>query len=184
MVLVPQTGVVVWLTGLSASGKSTIAEAVAVELARKQIPAVILDGDAIRTTLSSDLGYSKEDRHENVRRVGSVAELLSSQGLVTIVAMISPYRAARDRVRARVSHFVEVFVNAPLGVCEQRDPKGYYRRARSGDVQSFTGVSDDYEPPLAPEVECRTDRERLDTCVQKVVRAIDLRIKSAWTQAS
>ena len=170
--LPPRQGTVVWLTGLSGAGKSTIASAAAAALALRGVPAEILDGDLLRNSLSKDLGFSKADRDENVARVGFVADLLSRQGVIVLVALVSPYAEARNAVRARVTRFIEVYVNAPLTVCEQRDPKGLYRLARRGELPAFTGVSDPYEPPAAPEVECHTDRESLEESVGKVLAAV------------
>ena len=163
---------VVWLTGLSGAGKSTIASAVAAELQLRGVPVQILDGDIVRLNLSRGLGFSREDRDENVRRVGFVADLLSRHGVVVLVALVSPYRAARDAVRNLGARFVEVFVNAPVDECERRDPKGLYGKARRGELPNFTGISDPYEAPGAPEVECRTDRESLDESARKVLLAI------------
>jgi adenylylsulfate kinase len=174
-------GAVVWLTGLSGAGKTTIARAAAAALLGKCIDAEVLDGDAIRETLSRGLGYSKSDRDENVHRAGYVAGLLAGHGVVVLVALISPYRATRNEVRAKVEAagipFLEVFVNAPLDVCEERDPKGLYGKARRGEIASFTGVEDPYEPPLSPEVECFTSSESVEESVQSVVRSLQLKIK-------
>jgi adenylylsulfate kinase len=169
-------GAVVWLTGLSGAGKSTIARAVEAELLARNVRAEVLDGDAIREKFSRGLGYSKQDRDENVRRAGYVAGLLARHGVVVLVALISPYRAARNQVREDMQsagiRFVEVFVNAPLEVCEGRDPKGLYEKARRGAIPAFTGLEDPYEPPATPEVECRTDRENVETCVQNVLSTL------------
>jgi adenylylsulfate kinase len=167
-------GFVVWLTGLSGSGKSTIARAVAAELAKKGVPVEVLDGDIIREKFSRGLGFSKRDRDENVRRAGYVAHLLARHGVVVVVALISPYRALRDEVRGGMNGipFIEVYVNAPLDVCEGRDPKGLYQKARRGEILSFTGVDDPYEPPLSPEVECRTDQESLEASAKRVLIAL------------
>lgn len=146
-------GLVVWLTGLSGAGKSTIAEAVEARLSGLGIHSYRLDGDELRTGLSSDLGFSADDRRENVRRVGEVARLMADAGLVVLVALISPYRADRDSVRERVGDpFVEVFVDTALEVCEARDPKGLYLRARQGLIPDFTGISAPYEAPLRPDL--------------------------------
>lgn len=166
----------VWLTGLSSAGKSTIAEAVCDELRARGLPVEFLDGDVVRQNLSHGLGFSKEDRDENIRRIGFVAEFLSRHGVIVVVAAISPYRAVRDEIRAGIGTFVEVWVNAPLAVVEERDRKGIYRRCRSGELHGVTGLDDPYEPPLAPEVECHTDREILEESVVKVLRAIDARL--------
>ena len=149
-------GATVWLTGLSGSGKSTVA----VELERRLViagrPAYILDGDNLRHGLNADLGFSDEDRAENVRRVGEVARLLADAGVVALVPVISPFRAGRDAVRSKHEEtgvpFVEVFVDTPLEVCEQRDPKGLYEKARAGELRGFTGIDSPYEPPMSPEV--------------------------------
>jgi adenylyl-sulfate kinase len=148
-----QRGAVIWLTGLSAAGKSTIAQLVQRQLFAAGHLAVVLDGDRIRGGLCEDLGFSPEDRQENVRRVAHVAQLFADFGLIAIVALISPYR--EDRACARkicARRFLEVFVETSIETCEQRDPKGLYRRARSGDLLEFTGVSAPYEPPLEPEL--------------------------------
>jgi bifunctional enzyme CysN/CysC len=163
----------VWFTGLSASGKSTISRAVYERLAARGCRLELLDGDTVRKHLSKGLGFSREDRDENIRRIGFVAGLLTRNGVIALVAAISPYRAVREEVRAAIGPFVEVYVNAPLEVCEARDPKGLYRKARAGALPAFTGVDDPYEPPLDPEAECRTDRESVDVCVAKVLAAID-----------
>jgi adenylylsulfate kinase len=131
-----------------------------------------LDGDIFRKHLSRELGFSKSERDENIRRIGFVAQLLTRHGVIALVSAISPYRAIREEIRANIGSFLEVFVNAPLQVCEQRDPKGLYKRARAGEFRGFTGVDDPYEPPLSPDVECRTDLESVKESVDKVVAAI------------
>jgi bifunctional enzyme CysN/CysC len=150
------SGATVWFTGLSGSGKSTIANAVAERLLEIGRPAYVLDGDNLRHGLNADLGFSAADRAENVRRVGEVARLMADAGLVVLVPVISPYRADRDRVRtahdAAGLRFVEIFVDTPLELCEQRDPKGLYAKARAGEVTGMTGIDDPYEPPLTPEL--------------------------------
>jgi bifunctional enzyme CysN/CysC len=150
------SGATVWLTGLSGSGKSTIANAVAEQLLVRGRPAYVLDGDNLRHGLNADLGFSAAHRAENVRRVGEVARLIADAGLVALVPVISPYRADRDRVRHAHEvaglQFVEVFVDTPIDVCEQRDPKGLYRKARAGELTGLTGIDDPYEPPLRPEI--------------------------------
>lgn len=166
-------GPVIWFTGLSSAGKSTIAKAVCGHLLASGARVELLDGDEIRTNLCRGLGFSREDRDENVRRIGYVASLLARHGVIVLVAAIAPYREAREQVRGLCGRFVEVYVNAPLSVCECRDVKGLYRKARSGEVPHFTGVTDPYEAPLQPDVECRTGVEDLDTCVRKVLAAIE-----------
>src|SRR4029077_13419593 len=143
-----EQGVTVWFTGLSGAGKSTISTALAEELRRRGRPVEILDGDVVRENLSKGLGFSREDRDTNIRRIGFVAELLTRHGVVVLVAAISPYRETRDEVRARIGHFVEVHVDCPLDELVQRDVKGLYKRALAGEIDNFTGVSDPYEPPL------------------------------------
>jgi bifunctional enzyme CysN/CysC len=169
----PHRGLTVWFTGLSASGKTTLCRAVHERLAARGCRLELLDGDTVRKHLSKGLGFSREDRNENIRRIGFVAGLLTRNGVIALAAAISPYRAVRDEVRASIGDFVEVYVNAPLEVCESRDPKGLYRKARAGQLPAFTGIDDPYEPPFDPEVECRTDRETLEECIAKVLAAID-----------
>ncbi|HLJ91487.1 MAG TPA: adenylyl-sulfate kinase [Candidatus Angelobacter sp.] len=165
-------GLTVWITGLSGAGKTTICEAVHTELLARGHRVEMLDGDVIRKHLSRELGFSKVERDENIRRIGFVANLLTRNGVVALVSAISPYRAVRDEIRQEISGFLEVFVNAPLNVCERRDPKGLYKRARSGEFRGFTGIDDPYEPPLSPDVECKTDSETVKESVDKVVAAI------------
>lgn len=149
-------GAVVWLTGLSGSGKSTVAVEVERALLAAGQPAVLLDGDNLRHGLNGDLGFSDGDRTENVRRVGEVAILFAEAGVVALVPLISPFRSGRDAVRAKVTEralpFVEVFVDTPIDECERRDPKGLYAKARAGEIPEFTGISSPYEAPLHPEV--------------------------------
>ncbi len=168
-------GFTIWLTGLSGAGKSTIAEELVRRLARLGIRAELLDGDVVRQHLSKGLGFSKEDRDTNIRRIAFVADLVSRNGGVCITAAISPYRAIRDEARAQIANFVEVYANAPLEVCEQRDVKGLYRKARAGELKGFTGIDDPYEEPLQPEVECRTDLETLEESVGKVLAHLESR---------
>jgi bifunctional enzyme CysN/CysC len=164
-------GVTVWLTGLSGAGKSTIAAAAVDALRAHGVSASILDGDVLRGGL-----FSAEDRAEAVRRAGEAAILLASSGVTAVAALISPYRADRDRVRARHAEagvaFIEVFVDAPLEVAERRDPKGLYAKARAGHIPAFTGISDPYEPPLAAELRLATAEMRKEDCVDAVVAAV------------
>jgi adenylylsulfate kinase len=166
------TGGIIWLTGLSGAGKTTIAQALSATLQSQGRRVELLDGDVIRTHLSKGLGFSKEDRDTNVRRVGFVCHLLARNGVVAIAALISPYRAVRQEVRDLGSPFVEVYVQAPLAVCEQRDVKGLYQKARAGLIQGFTGIDDPYEPPLHPEVICHTDRETVTESVAKILAVL------------
>jgi adenylyl-sulfate kinase len=153
------TGFTLWFTGLPCSGKSTLALLVAAELERRGRGVEILDGDLVRTHLTKGLGFSKEDRDENIRRIGFVCGLLSKHGAVAIAAAISPYRAVRDEVRSSIANFVEVYVNTPLEVCIQRDVKGMYKKALAGEMKNFTGVDDPYEAPLQPEIIIETEKE-------------------------
>jgi bifunctional enzyme CysN/CysC len=162
-------GLVVWLTGLSSAGKTTLGEELFDRLRATGRKVEMLDGDIVRQRLCKGLGFSKQDRDENIRRVGFVAELLAKHGVIVIVSAISPYRAIREEVRSRIPGFIEVYVNAPLDVCEHRDVKGLYRKARAGELRGFTGIDDPYEPPLQPEVECRTDLETVEESVQKIM---------------
>lgn len=162
-------GVTVWFTGLSGAGKTTISKQVAEELRSLGYKLEVLDGDIVRTNLTKGLGFSKEDRDENIRRIGFVSHLLTRNGVIVIVSAISPYRGIRQEVRDRIGNFIEVYVNAPLEVCEDRDVKGLYKRARAGEIKQFTGIDDPYESPLDPEIECRTDKEQLEESVKKVL---------------
>ncbi|HVT47399.1 MAG TPA: adenylyl-sulfate kinase [Vicinamibacterales bacterium] len=161
----------IWLTGLSGAGKTTLACALHAALVARGRSACVLDGDALRCGLCQDLGFSEADRAENVRRVGEVARLLVDAGVTAIVALISPRRADRDRVRGlfTAGQFVEVFVAAPLSICEARDVKGLYARARRGELAEFTGISAPYEPPLAPEIRLCTDAVGVEACVDLVL---------------
>lgn len=168
-----QRGVTVWFTGLPAAGKTTISQGVERELRARGYSVELLDGDIIRQHLTKGLGYSKEDRDENIRRIGFVAQLLTRNGVIVLVAVISPYREIREEVKKRIRDFIEVYVNAPLEVCEQRDPKGLYKKARAGEIRNFTGIDDPYEPPLHPDVECRTAEETVEDCIQKVLQYME-----------
>ncbi|AUC61633.1 adenylsulfate kinase CysC [Cyanobacterium sp. HL-69] len=165
-------GVTVWFTGLSGAGKTTISQVVAQKLKDAGYKLEVLDGDIVRTNLTKGLGFSKEDRDENIRRIGFVSNLLTRNGVIVIVSAISPYRELREEVKGKIGNFVEVFVNAPLATCEERDVKGLYKKARSGEIKMFTGISDPYEAPLNPEIECRTDLEELDESVNKVLQGL------------
>jgi adenylylsulfate kinase len=164
-------GVIIWFTGLSSSGKSTLANAVESILFERGHFSFVLDGDNVRHGLNRDLGFSPEDRTENIRRIGEVARLLASAGVIVSTAFISPYRADRDNVRAICSEgeFIEVFVDCPLDVCEKRDPKGLYKKARAGEIPDFTGISAPYEAPLTPELDIRTDQGTIEECAEQVV---------------
>ncbi|NET34338.1 MAG: adenylyl-sulfate kinase [Cyanothece sp. SIO1E1] len=170
-----QRGVTIWFTGLSGSGKTTITQALAQELRTRECNIEILDGDIVRTNLTKGLGFSKEDRDENIRRIGFVSHLLTRNGVIVLVSAISPYRNIREEVRERIGDFMEIYVSAPVEVCEQRDVKGLYKRARAGEIKNFTGVSDPYEPPLNPEVNCKTHEETLEESVGKVIAELEQR---------
>lgn len=163
--------VVLWFTGLSGSGKSTLAHAVEERLHALGCRTFVLDGDNIRHGLCGDLGFSDEDRVENIRRIGEVAKLFVEAGVIALTAFISPFRSDRDRVRGLVLHgdFIEIFCDAPLEVCEQRDIKGLYKKARAGEIKAFTGISSPYEPPLNPELVVDTGRLPLDQCAEMVI---------------
>jgi adenylylsulfate kinase len=166
-------GYVLWFTGLSGSGKSTIADIVADEIRRRGNPIEILDGDVVRTNLSKGLGFSKEDRDTNIRRIGFVAGLLSRHGVGVITAAISPYKAIRDEVRASTVNFTEAFVDAPLDTCIERDVKGLYKKALAGEIPEFTGVSDPYEPPDNPELHLKTAEETPEESARAVLEHLE-----------
>jgi sulfate adenylyltransferase/3'-phosphoadenosine 5'-phosphosulfate synthase len=166
-------GFIIWLTGLSGAGKSTIAERVRVELGQRGRPAEVLDGDEIRTHLSKGLGFSREDRDTNIARIGYVARLVARNGGIAITAAISPYGAARDEVRAQAGGFLEVYVRCSLDALIRRDVKGLYQRALAGEIDHFTGISDPYEPPLRPEVVVDTDQEGVQESVDKIISALE-----------
>lgn len=167
-----QQGFTVWFTGLPSSGKSTLATRLADELANQGLLTEVLDGDEVRQRLTKDLGYSKEDRDENIRRIGYVAKLLSRNGVVAIAAAISPYQDIREEVRHEIGRFVEVYVKCDVEVCASRDVKGMYRRAFSGELANFTGVSDPYEPPVSPEIVVETEGETPQESTAKILDAL------------
>jgi adenylyl-sulfate kinase len=162
------TGQVVWLTGLPSAGKTTLARAVGHRLRARGLPVELLDGDVVRRELWPELGFSRDARDTNVRRVGFIAELLARHGVVVIVALVSPYAAARAELRAKLSGFLEVFVDCPIEECVRRDVKGLYARARAGVARGVTGIDDPYEPPASPEVVVHTDREDVEQCVERI----------------
>ncbi len=161
-------GFTLWFTGMSGAGKSTISRLLELKLRQLGAQVEVLDGDVVRTHLSKGLGFSKEDRDENVRRIGFVCELLARHGVIAIAAAISPYRDVRDEVRARIPNFIEVFVECPVEVLAERDVKGLYRRALAGEIPQFTGISDPYEPPLSPEVTVNSSQETPQQSVEKI----------------
>jgi adenylyl-sulfate kinase len=166
-------GFTLWFTGLPCSGKSTLARLVAAELARRGCGVEVLDGDVVRTHLSKGLGFSREDRDENIRRIGFVCSLLSRHGAVAIAAAVSPYRATRDQVRATIERFVEVYLATPLEVCIERDTKGMYKKAMAGEIPQFTGVSDPYEPPLHPELTIETHQEPPEASAARILAKLE-----------
>jgi adenylylsulfate kinase len=165
----------VWMTGLPASGKSTLAVALEKALWARSVYAYVLDGDNIRHGLNKDLGFSPADRNENIRRIGEVAKLFTAAGVINVTAFISPYRSDRDQARRIMQdgEFVEVFVDCPVEACEQRDPKGHYKKARAGEIGEFTGVSAPYEAPLQPEIVVHTDRHSEADCVQTILAYLE-----------
>ncbi len=168
-------GFTLWFTGLSGAGKSTISQILHDEFKYRGIKHEIMDGDVVRTNLSKGLTFSKEDRDTNIKRIGFVCNLLSRNGVVAIAAAISPYREVRDYVRKEIGNFVEVFIDCPLNVCEQRDVKGLYKKARTGEISQFTGISDPYEPPLNPDVVCNSHLETPQESAEKIInRLIEL----------
>ena len=171
--MINKKGFTVWLTGLSGSGKTTISIKLCQRLEKFGLPNIeILDGDIVRENLSKGLGFSKEDRITNIKRVGYVCNLLTRNNLPVIVALISPFRNARDEIRSQIRNFVEVYVECPLSECERRDIKGLYKKARSGHLTHFTGINSPYEPPLNPEVICSTDVESPEQSVNKIVKKL------------
>lgn len=168
------TGAVVWFTGLPSSGKSTIAHEVYRQLLDRGFASELLDGSEVRESLSRGLGFSRADREENVRRIGYVAKLLSRNGVIAICAAVSPYRATRDEVRRNTTNFIEVYVECPVEVAEQRDTDGLYAKARRGEIEEFTGINAPYEPPVSPEVHIHADTESVDDGAWKVISTLEL----------
>jgi adenylylsulfate kinase len=168
-----QRGFTLWFTGLSGAGKTTVAEIVEKELKERGLRVEVLDGDIVRTNLSKGLGFSREDRNVNVLRIGFVANLLTRNGVAVLVSAISPYKEARDQVRRRIIDFIEVFVDVPLEVAAERDVKGLYKKAFAGEIEQFTGVSDPYEPPAAPDLVLKTDEETPEESAKKVIERLE-----------
>lgn len=164
-------GAILWFTGLSGAGKSTLAHAVEEALHQRGCRTFVLDGDNVRHGLCGDLGFSQEARVENIRRVGEVAKLFMEAGVIVLTAFISPYRAERERVRGMVEHgdFIEIYCDSPIEVCEQRDVKGMYKKARAGQIPEFTGITSPYEAPDRPELAVKTGEVELELCVQQVL---------------
>lgn len=168
-------GFAVWFTGLSGAGKSTLAERLAARLRERRGSVELLDGDVVRTNLSQGLGFSREDRDTNIRRIGFVAELLARHGVIVIVAAISPYSDAREDVKRSIPRFVEVHVDCSIEVLTARDTKGLYKRALSGELGNFTGISDPYERPAKPAVVIHSDRESIEEAIEKIWRELEAR---------
>ncbi|MEF1284058.1 MULTISPECIES: adenylyl-sulfate kinase [unclassified Vibrio] len=172
-----QQPVVLWFTGLSGAGKSTVAGALETRLAELGHHTYLLDGDNVRHGLCSDLGFSEQDRRENIRRIGELAKLMADAGLIVLSAFISPHRAERQLVREMLpeGEFLEVFVNTSLEVCEQRDPKGLYKKARAGEITNFTGIDSEYEAPLNPEIDLRAGEKSIDELVDDCLQVLKAR---------
>ncbi len=168
-----QKGFTLWFTGLSGAGKTTLARLLETELRSRGHKVEVLDGDIIRTNLSKGLGFSKEDRDTNIRRIGFVCDLLSRNGVVAIAAAISPYREVREEVRKQTESFVEVYAECPIEVLSDRDVKGLYKKALAGEIKNFTGVDDPYEPPTSPEVVVHTDRETPEQSAARIIARLE-----------
>ena len=171
LTLLNQKPCILWFTGLSGSGKSTIANAVELELFKRGRKTYLLDGDNVRHGLNKDLGFSEQDRIENIRRIGEVAKLFVDSGLIVLTAFISPFKSDRQIARSLVKYdeIIEVFIDTPLEVCEQRDPKGLYKKARDGAIKNFTGISSPYEAPEEPQIHIKTDEHSIEECVDIVI---------------
>jgi adenylylsulfate kinase len=163
-----------WLTGLSAAGKTTMARLLEKALLARGLRVEVLDGDVIRTNLSKGLGFTRSDREINLRRIAFVAGLLVRHGVAVVVSAITPYHAIREEVREHLVELVEVYLNCPLEICIQRDPKGLYRKALAGEIQHFTGINDPFETPRNPDIEVRTDIEKPEMCLDKVIRRLEI----------
>lgn len=168
-----QKGFTVWFTGFSGSGKTTVSKIVEQKIRERGRNVEVLDGDIVRTNLSKELGFSKKDRDTNIKRIAFVCKLLTRNGAASIVAAISPYRETRDHARAEIGNFVEVFVKCPIDICIERDPKGLYERALSGEIDNFTGISDPYEEPFYPEVILETDKETPEESAERVITKLE-----------
>lgn len=166
-------GVTLWFTGLPSSGKSTLARALEKRFRAEDLRVELLDGDVVRTNLSKGLGFSKEDRDINIKRIGFVSHLLTRHDVAVIVSAVSPYREARESNRRLIGNFVEIYVKTPLEICEARDVKGLYKKARAGEIPAFTGVSDPYEEPEHPDVLCETEKESAEMCVRKILNKLE-----------
>jgi adenylyl-sulfate kinase len=168
-------GCTLWFTGMSGSGKSTLATLIAARLRARHARVEVIDGDIIRTQLCHGLGFSRDDRQENIRRIGFVCELLSRNGVIAIAAAISPYRACRDELRSRIANFIEIYMHCPVDVLVERDVKGLYKKAIAGEIPHFTGISDPYEPPVTPEVTVDSSKDSLEDSVASILRVLEAR---------
>lgn len=170
---------VVWFTGLSGSGKSSLANQIEYELFRKGIRTYTLDGDNVREGLNGDLGFGAEERHENLRRIAEVAKILMDSGSVVMASFISPLEKDRTFIRKIIGNenLIEIFVNTPLDVCEQRDVKGLYKKARAGEIENFTGVNAPYEPPVSPDIEIQTEHEKMETSIKRILNHLENKLK-------
>lgn len=177
--LLQQRGITLWFTGLSGAGKTTIAQALEQALYQNGIITQVLDGDNLRTGLNNNLGFTEADRTENIRRVAEVAKLFTHCGIVVIACFISPTHAIRQQAKQIIgaTDFKEIFIDAPLAICEERDVKGLYKKARAGAIADFTGITSPYEPPLNPELEINTSTNNIDECTQKILKFIIEKIK-------
>jgi len=167
------SGCTLWFTGLSGSGKSTLSQLVATRLRALGARVEVLDGDITRTLLCQGLGFSRQDREENIRRIGFVCELLSRNGVIAIAAAISPYRASRDELRNRIPNFIEIHMNCPVEVLIKRDVKGLYKKALAGEIKQFTGISDPYESPAAPELTIDSSKESIESSVTRILHSLE-----------
>lgn len=170
-----EAGCTLWFTGMSGSGKSTVSSLLATRLRAMGARVELIDGDVVRTQLCRGLGFDREDRRENIRRIGFVCELLSRNGIIAIVAAISPYQACRDELRSRIANFIEIYMDCPMAVLMERDVKGLYKKALAGEIPHFTGISDPYEPPPAPEVTIDSSGETPEESVAAVLRLLEKR---------
>ena len=178
---VKHKGCCLWFTGLSGAGKSTISEALSAELKKRGAKFEVLDGDEVRENLSKGLGFSQEDRDTNIRRIGYVCHLLSRNGVISISAAISPYKAIRNQNRKMIGDFVEIFVSCPLEVLIERDVKGLYKKALAGEIKNFTGVSDPYEPPETPEIVVETNKETVEESTKKIMNYLE---QNGWIESA